>query len=1070
MKRSDETTDHLERKRAILDYWTLVEFFSPYLLDNILGDKQNIQRVYVDQPCDFPWSVEMPLAEDDPGSAFVKGYHLYLGIFSTEETADRARHVFVEKPNDWHSVDWRQCGSVSTHSCFARLTVTKFGTPILGSLTLSTLPWAHGRLLNNQSTFLTMESYWKGVQRLLLDLDENYFDSLIRRVVRLPKETAGVLDHATLSKLVEFLFEWAGYVPRGYPIALIEPLNIEENRAAKDPKIESVREIPILNSFYIQDLEKAAESLNSQKNNLLHNYLNGKNHERIELQSKEGESDILAFLKPSKHPKGRWPASTTNQQALMQQFAINQVVNSLGEESFFSINGPPGTGKTTLLREIIADNIVARATALAKFEKAKDVFVGNRAVGFGDGDPVFVKEIHSSLLGFEMVVVSSNNTAVQNLSHELPLRQQVDPSYVSISYLETVVQKLLGLKEMEAWGLVSGALGNVENCRQLVERIFINRDKTGEGGRIWEWAKEYKGPSFSEARSNFLALQEEHSALLSELDCFVELHEELLGGNLEAYFNRSLEVFVSAEEKAAALEAQQTQFQDDEKEVQLLFNLLERQVKLWNKERPNVFHRLSKSKSWSEWAEQSNEYNKKQIAALEEIRTHKNSIQKIRKKLEKHYATIALKELEVLEWSFCLEVCQEKYEKYKQTYPNIGLPKGSLEDPEVQKMGYYQNEKLNHCRSNLFVAAMALHEAWLAETLLPKGGFRGNLMAISNLLQGKSPTTTNDTRLVWQCVFLLIPLLSSTFASIGRLFRYIEPQTLGWVFIDEAGQALPQAAVGAIWRAKKVLSIGDPFQIEPISSVPPEIVDGMAKFLLKDHYLTWAPSQVSVQNLMDAASKYGTKRYVREVPHWLGVPLRVHRRCVEPMFSIANEIAYENNMVLATSEKPCSLPKSCWYDIAGAVADRQYVPVQGVELVKRLNEILTIMNTPDVYVISPFREVVKQVQNLIIRDTDLKKIFQNKFSKVALKAWAREAVGTVHSFQGKEANAVFFVLGADGSTLGSIEWASRKPNLLNVAVSRARQRFYIIGDYNLWHRWPYFDVAAKKLERVLYRL
>ena len=100
---------------------------------------------------------------------------------------------------------------------------------------------------------------------------------------------------------------------------------------------------------------------------------------------------------------------------------------------------------------------------------------------------------------------------------------------------------------------------------------------------------------------------------------------------------------------------------------------------------------------------------------------------------------------------------------------------------------------------------MTLHEAWLAETSRGKGGFRGNLMAISNILQGKSPTTNDDTRLAGKVFFFSFPVISSTFASIGRLFRHLEPGTLGWVLIDEAGQATPQAAVGAIWRAKRVL-------------------------------------------------------------------------------------------------------------------------------------------------------------------------------------------------------------------------------------------------------------------------
>ena len=56
---------------------------------------------------------------------------------------------------------------------------------------------------------------------------------------------------------------------------------------------------------------------------------------------------------------------------------------------------------------------------------------------------------------------------------------------------------------------------------------------------------------------------------------------------------------------------------------------------------------------------------------------------------------------------------------------------------------------------------------------------------------------------------------------------------------------------------------------------------------------------------------------------------------------------------------------------------------------------------------------------------------------------------------------MILVLG--GGNDGAREWAALTPNLLNVAVSRAKDRLYVIGDRSKWEAHQYFDVLAKKL-------
>lgn len=54
---------------------------------------------------------------------------------------------------------------------------------------------------------------------------------------------------------------------------------------------------------------------------------------------------------------------------------------------------------------------------------------------------------------------------------------------------------------------------------------------------------------------------------------------------------------------------------------------------------------------------------------------------------------------------------------------------------------------------------------------------------------------------------MTIPVIGSTFASFSRMCANMGKETIGHLFIDEAGQALPQASVGAIFRSKYVMAV-----------------------------------------------------------------------------------------------------------------------------------------------------------------------------------------------------------------------------------------------------------------------
>ncbi|WP_280369375.1 AAA domain-containing protein [Nocardia wallacei] len=95
-----------------------------------------------------------------------------------------------------------------------------------------------------------------------------------------------------------------------------------------------------------------------------------------------------------------------------------------------------------------------------------------------------------------------------------------------------------------------------------------------------------------------------------------------------------------------------------------------------------------------------------------------------------------------------------------------------------------------------------------------------------------------------------------------------------------------------------------------------------------------------------------------------------------------------------------------------------------------------------VFVITPFREV------------------KSGLLRVAKDRLPYSRLGTVHTTQGKEADIVILVLGTQDSQNGSRDWASTSPNLLNVAVSRARRRLIVIGNFEAWSKHRFFSDLA----------
>jgi superfamily I DNA and/or RNA helicase len=182
------------------------------------------------------------------------------------------------------------------------------------------------------------------------------------------------------------------------------------------------------------------------------------------------------------------------------------------------------------------------------------------------------------------------------------------------------------------------------------------------------------------------------------------------------------------------------------------------------------------------------------------------------------------------------------------------------------------------------------------------------------------------------------------------------------------------------------------------------------------------------------------------------------------MFSIANKIAYNDKMVfgpspeeeIETTKTRPLLGYSRWIDVQGEDFEDHYSPAEGQAV---LNLIVDYQRQglstagdglPELYVISPFKSVATAMTELLSEHTS---VWATDVAEKSINEWLGSHVGTVHTFQGKESEMVIFVLG--GKTAGARSWSASRPNIINVAVTRAKRRLYVIGNVGAWMSTPF---------------
>lgn len=437
----------------------------------------------------------------------------------------------------------------------------------------------------------------------------------------------------------------------------------------------------------------------------------------------------------------------------------------------------------------------------------------------------------------------------------------------------------------------------------------------------------------------------------------------------------------------------------------------------------------------------------------------KRNTEEVCGKIENQYSIISTLEKKV-------QILEEKVygnneslkNKYKNNFADRYFYENIKESENSQNACPWTFDEYDMAREELFYASLQVRKAFI----LNSPYIKRNLFVYQAYNNGKYTIAEKQEMFphLFNSLSVVIPVLSSTFASVGRFLKHAGNMSLGMLIIDESGQAMPQSALGALYRTRQAVVVGDPLQVEPVVTIPKVLIDILADSTgVANEYKV---IENSVQTFADNMNEFNGMIGERQV----GCPLVVHRRCIEPMFSISNMISYDNRMFNKTNKKedylkqeqPFLIKKSGWINVEGTEngSKDHFVKNQAERVCQLLESALHIytdlFDTDDkIFIITPFRTVAESMRKFVVG------YFSAKGNdKEVLKKWTKKCVGTVHTFQGKDANEVIFVLGCSDKSVGAMNWVVKKANILNVACTRAKYRIAFIGNLNDWKNRRYF--------------
>ncbi|WP_299104077.1 AAA domain-containing protein [uncultured Tenacibaculum sp.] len=696
-----------------------------------------------------------------------------------------------------------------------------------------------------------------------------------------------------------------------------------------------------------------------------------------------------------------FPLSITQRKTLLSYLSAE-------ENSVMAVNGPPGTGKTTLLQSLVATEVVKAAIR-------------------GEDAPL-------------IVACSNNNQAVTNI---------IDSFINSKSTLDDLAERWIPNFHGYATYLPSSS----KSEKALKGINFLKGNLFGHEGTLCDLEDEQY---LFEAKHYFLDKFNTYFNLEAyELeDACNHLQEEIF--NIEDQLLDSVD-FPSNYLKSIA---QINKCLCKQEDIIQGFNLEITKLQNWRKELTEL-KSLEKNKGFlvkgSAFLSTEEHSESHTFKTTQEVLEDKKQLSNFLKQLINQINVALQSNLKLKTWIVENNIkgfpSVSEEEMWKNEYSKLNA--------DTLKHEFFYDELDLNLRHKAFLLATHYWEArWILQT---------TEVLEEDLEKG---TGENAIREKWKRRAMLTPCFVATFYTAPSHFFYsqfIEKNQEGrpifeyyplynfldLLIIDEAGQVTPEVSVPMFAVAQKAFVIGDLKQIEPIWSIPPKIDLGNLSSVqvvsnpsdyeyLKE--LGFLASNGSIMKMAQNSCEYVTTLSDQKEQ---GLILLEHRRCNDEIIGFCNELAYNGILkpMKGKAKEDQVFSSMVAYHVNG-VSERKYNSRCNMEEVKAITTWLqqNKEHIQNAYNVEDIESVLGIITPFASQKGELSKALTEAGYNVN-----KMKLGTVHALQGAERNIILFSSVYSNDDEGTLFFdKDNKPNMLNVAVSRAKDSFILFGDTRIF--------------------